>query len=228
MTSYYNKHFKPTVRTTVRRRAGAGGYDRTVIEAILDEGLVGHLGLSDRDGQPFVIPTSYARLGDEIVLHGSVLSRLLGTLAGGLPVCFTVTLLDGLALARSAFHHSMNYRSVVVVGEARPVRDPEQKLAALRAMVDHIAPGRAAEIRGPNAQELAATEVAALPLNEASAKVRTGFRDDAAEDYALACWAGVVPLALQPSMPIADPRCSAPLPAYLDPYSRGDAEPLAA
>jgi nitroimidazol reductase NimA-like FMN-containing flavoprotein (pyridoxamine 5'-phosphate oxidase superfamily) len=228
MNSYYNKGVELSARTTVHRRAGAASYDRAVIDAILDEGLVGHLGLCDREGQPFVIPIAYARAGDEVLLHGSVLSRLLGTLAAGLPVCFTVTLLDGLVLARSAFHHSMNYRSVVILGEARPIRGTAAKLAALEAIVAHVAPGRAAEIRGPSPQELAATEVATLAIQEASAKVRSGFRTDAPEDYELACWAGQVPLSLRAGDPITDPRCPAPPPSYLAPYRRGDDPPIAA
>jgi nitroimidazol reductase NimA-like FMN-containing flavoprotein (pyridoxamine 5'-phosphate oxidase superfamily) len=228
MTSYYNKVLEPTSRTTLRRRAGRAKYDRAAIDAILDEGLVGHLGICDPDGQPVVLPVTYARLADDIVFHGAALGRLLGTLAQGVPVCFTVTLLDGLVLARSAFHHSMNYRSLVVLGEARALRDTEAKLAALTAVVDHVAPGRSADVRGPSRQELAATEVATLPLREASAKIRTGPPVDAAEDYALPCWAGELPLSLAAGAPLADARCAAPTPAYIDPYRRIHAKSIAA
>ena len=158
----------------------------------------------------------YARVGDEIVLHGSPLSRVLGLAGEGRPLCFTVTVLDGLVLARSAFHHSLNYRSVVVLGPARVVSEPERKHAALRALVDHIVPGRADDVRGPSDEELAATEVVVMALDEASAKLRTGPPVDAAEDYALPVWAGVVPLRRVAGAPVPDGRCAAPLPAYLD------------
>jgi nitroimidazol reductase NimA-like FMN-containing flavoprotein (pyridoxamine 5'-phosphate oxidase superfamily) len=193
-----------------------------VIDAILDEGMVGHVGFVDSagDGQPYVIPVVYARRADEILLHGSVLSRMFGTVSGGAPVCFTVTLIDGLVLARSAFHHSVNYRSVVVLGEARAIADDAEKHAALRAIVEHLAPGRSDDARGPSDQELAATSVVALPLNEASAKVRTGPPVDAPEDYALPVWAGEIPLVLSPLAPISDPRCDLPPPRYATQYRR--------
>jgi nitroimidazol reductase NimA-like FMN-containing flavoprotein (pyridoxamine 5'-phosphate oxidase superfamily) len=209
---------EPTPRTTLRRRAGRGSYDRAAIDAILDEGIVAHVGFTDHDRQPYVIPVVYARRGDEILLHGSVLSRMLGTLGGGAPVCLTVTLIDGLVLARSAFHHSVNYRSVVVLGEARAVAGAEAKRDALRAIVEHLAPGRSDDARGPDEQELAATEVAVLPLREASAKVRTGPPVDAPGDYALPVWAGEIPIRLTPLAPVTDVRCDLAPPGYVTSY----------
>lgn len=216
MNSYYNK----TERTTVRRRAGRGSYDRETIHSILDEGLIGHAGIV-ADGQPYVIPVLYARDGDRLHLHGSPLSRLLGSLAGEARMCFTVTLLDGLVLARSAFHHSLNYRSVVILGSCRPVRDREEKLDALRAIVEHVVPGRAADARGPSDQELEATEVVTLAIEEASAKSRSGPPVDAGADYGLPVWAGELPLSLAVGAPAADARCDVPVPSYLDSYVRG-------
>jgi uncharacterized protein len=210
MGSYYNK----TRRVTVRRRAGRGKYDRATIDAILDEGRFAHVGIVS-EGQPFVIPMLYARNGSEIYLHGSPLSRLVKTLAEGVPLCLTVTLLDGLVLARSAFHSSMNYRSVVILGEGREIRDREEKLEALRMIVDHVVPGRSDDARGPSDKELKATEVIALSINEASAKIRTGPPVDDAKDYALAVWAGEVPLSLVPGPPVPDERCNASVPDYL-------------
>jgi nitroimidazol reductase NimA-like FMN-containing flavoprotein (pyridoxamine 5'-phosphate oxidase superfamily) len=218
MISYYNK----TRRSTVRRRAGRAQYDRATIDAILAEGMVGHVGICS-DGQPYVIPVLYALDEGELYLHGSPLSRLLGTLAKGVPMCLTVTLIDGLVLARSAFHHSMNYRSVVVLGEAREITDREEKLEALRLLVEHIAPGRSEDARGPSDQELAATEVVALEIDEATAKIRTGPPVDAADDYALPVWAGELPLGLNVGQPFPDDRCTEPLPKYLHAYGRSHA-----
>jgi nitroimidazol reductase NimA-like FMN-containing flavoprotein (pyridoxamine 5'-phosphate oxidase superfamily) len=203
----------------VRRRAGRGRYDRATIDAILDEGMIGHVAVV-AESQPYAIPMLYARDGDMIYLHGSPLSRLVGELAGGVAVCLTVTLLDGLVLARSAFHHSVNYRSVAVLGTATAVREPERKSAALRAIVERLVPGRSAESRGPDEQELEATEVVALAITEASAKVRTGPPVDAAEDYELPVWAGEVPLGLLVGDPITDPRCSLSAPGYIRGYHR--------
>jgi uncharacterized protein len=194
----------PTPRTTVRRQPIRALYDRDTIAAILDEGLVCHVGFVV-DGQPYVIPTIYARHGHALYIHGSVVSRMLRTLAGGIPVCVTVTLLDGLVLARSVFNHSMNYRSVVVLGTATVVEGKE-KIAALETIAEHIAPGRWKEARGPSETELKATLVLSLPLDEASAKVRMGPPEDEDEDYGLPYWAGVLPLALAAGSPIADPR----------------------
>ncbi len=195
----------PTPRTTVRRLPERARYDRAIVHAILDEGLVCHVGFV-QEGQPFVIPSAYARVGDRLVIHGSAASRMVKALAGGAPACATVTLLDGLVLARSGFHHSMNYRSVVVVGTATEVTDPAEKRRALDAIVEHVAPGRAASVRPPSENELRATRVVTLPLDEASAKVRTGPPKDDEADYALAVWAGELPLRLEPFEPVADPR----------------------
>jgi nitroimidazol reductase NimA-like FMN-containing flavoprotein (pyridoxamine 5'-phosphate oxidase superfamily) len=197
-----------TKRTTVKRLPNRGTYDLASIEAILDEGLVCHVGFAV-DGQPYVLPTIYARVDDEIVVHGSAASRMLRRLAGGVPICLTVTLIDGLVLARSAFHHSMNYRSVVVLGTARPVLDRAAKTRALRAIVEHVLADRWSAVRPPTEQEMKATTVLALPLREASAKIRTGGPLDDEEDYALPVWAGHLPLALVPGAPVAD----GPLPA---------------
>jgi hypothetical protein len=174
---------------------------------VLDEGLVCHLGFVD-DGQPYAIPTAYARLSDHLYVHGATASRMLRAAAGA-AVCVTVTLVDGLVLARSAFHHSMNYRSVVVLGTAVEVTDEAERLAAMRGLLDRIAPGRWDEIRPPSRQELRATTVLRLPIDQASAKVRTGPPIDDEPDYALPCWAGVIPLALTAGAPIPDvtPRC---------------------
>jgi uncharacterized protein len=190
-------------RTTVRRRAQRGAYERATIDAILDEGLVCHLGFVV-DGQPYVLPTIYARVGEEIYVHGSAASRMLRTLASGVETCLTVTLVDGLVLARSAFHHSMNYRSVVVLGTARPVLDAGAKTRALRAIVDHVVADRWDVVRPPTEQELRATSVLVLPLREASAKVRAGGPIDDDEDHAMPVWAGHLPLALVPGVPIVD------------------------
>lgn len=211
----------PTTRTRVRRLPKRGVYDRAAIHAILDEGLVCHVGFV-AEGQPYVIPTNYGRGGDRLYLHGSTASRMLETLRDGVPVCVTVTLLDGLVLARSAFHHSMNYRSVVILGRAVPVTDAAERLTALRAISDHVVRGRWDEIRPPTPDELRQTLVLTLPIEEASAKVRTGPPVDDEEDYALGCWAGELPLVLAPGAPVADPRLRAgtPLPSYLRPYRR--------
>lgn len=192
-------------RVQVRRLPKRASYDPSVLHAILDEALVCHVGFS-LDGQPYVIPTIYARVGDALYVHGSAASRMLRTLGEGVPVCVTVTLVDGLVLARSAFHHSMNYRSAVVLGRAEEVTDGAEKGMALRAIVEHVVPGRSAEVRAPNEKEMKVTTVLRLPLSEASAKVRTGPPLDDEEDYAIPCWAGELPLRLLPLAPIADPR----------------------
>ena len=195
----------PTPRTTVRRLPDRARYDRATVDAILDEGLVCHVGFVDA-GQPYVIPSAYARLGDRLVIHGSAASRMMKALAGGAPACVTVTLLDGLVLARSGFHHSMNYRSVVVLGRATEIENPAEKRRALDAIVEHVAPGRAASLRPHSEKELRATRVVALRLDEASAKVRTGPPKDDEADYALPVWAGELPLRLEPLAPVADAR----------------------
>ena len=197
--------FAQTDRTNLKRLPKRGHYERETVYGILDEGFICHVGFAV-DGQPFVIPTGYARVGDKLYIHGSQASRMLRTLAGGVDACVTVTIIDGLVLARSAFHHSMNYRSVVVFGRATVVEDRREKLAALFAFSEHVVEGRWADVRQPNEQELRATTVLCLPLVEASAKVRTGPPLDDEEDYALRVWAGVVPLRLVASEPIKDPR----------------------
>lgn len=192
-----------------------------MVEAILDEGLFCHVGFTV-DGQPYVIPTIYARVGDRLYIHGSTVSRMLRSLREGVPVCVTVTLLDGLVLARSAFHHSLNYRSVVILGTAVEVTDPAEKLAALKAVVEHVVPNRWEDVRWPTEQELKATMVLRLPLEEVSAKIRTGSPLDDEEDYQLGCWAGESPLRLIPQAPIPDPRLDpqVALPAYVRGYCR--------
>jgi nitroimidazol reductase NimA-like FMN-containing flavoprotein (pyridoxamine 5'-phosphate oxidase superfamily) len=195
----------PSDRSRVRRVPARAHYDRATIDAILDEALVAHLGFAV-DGQPYVIPTLHARVGDLVYVHGSAASRAIMTAGRGLPVCLTATLLDGLVLARSAFHHSMNYRSVVVLGQARYVEGPDERLAALEAFTERLVPGRWGEVRPPTRQELKGTRVLALPLDEASAKVRSGGPVDDDEDYALDVWAGVVPLALAAGEPEPDER----------------------
>jgi nitroimidazol reductase NimA-like FMN-containing flavoprotein (pyridoxamine 5'-phosphate oxidase superfamily) len=214
----------PSERTTLRRLPERGSFERERIREILDEALVCHVGLVAEHG-PVVIPMSYARADDRLYLHGSSASRLLRSLRAGAEACVTVTLLDGLVLARSAFHHSVNYRSVVIFGAAREVTDAEEKLAALRAIVEHVVPGRWGDTRGPSAKELARTLVLALPLDEASAKLRTGPPADDEEDYALDHWAGVIPLRLEAAAPIEDPklRDGVPCPAYARRYGRPSA-----
>lgn len=195
--------YPPTERSTVRRRPQRAVYDREAIHAILDEGLVGHVGFV-ADGQPLVIPMAYARVDETIYLHGAAASRIMRTLTGGVDACLTVTHLDGLVLARSAFHHSMNYRSVVVFGQASIVEDKIAKREALRALTEHLTPGRWEVARQPSAAELAGTFVLALPIAEASAKIRTGGPVDDEVDYALPVWAGVVPLKLTMEAPLPD------------------------
>lgn len=197
--------YTPTARTQVKRLAKRAVYEKSQVHAILDEGFLCHVGFAV-EGQPYVIPTGYARVEDRIYIHGSAASRMLRTLDQGVDVCLTVTLVDGFVLARSAFHHSMNYRSVMVLGKARLVTDPEEKLLALRSFTNHIVPGRWDEVRQPTEQELKSTSVLALPLNEVSAKVRTGGPIDDEEDYALPIWAGVVPIRTRAGEPLADTR----------------------
>jgi len=210
-----------TERSQIKRLPQRGEYDRQLIYSILDEGLVCHVGFAV-EGQPFVIPTAYGRADDHLYIHGSPASRMLRSLQCGIEVCVTVTLLDGLVLARSAFHHSMNYRSVVIFGTASLVQDEAQKMEALRAFTEHITPGRWAEIRLPSRQELQGTLVLALPLTEASAKVRTGPPKDDEADYGLPVWAGVLPLQVAAAQPIPDPRLPADIcsPAYIQNYTR--------
>lgn len=210
-----------TPRTRLVRRADRGSFDRPTVHAILDEALICHIGF-EVDGQPYVLPTVHARIGEQLYLHGSVGSRMLRTLRQGAPICVTVTLLDGLVLARSAFHHSMNYRSVVLLGCAQEVTDLQEKRQAFDALVEHIARGRSRDVRPTDELEIRATAVLRLPIEEASAKIRTGPPVDDERDYALPCWAGVVPLALTAAEPIADPALppGIALPPSLQHYRR--------
>jgi nitroimidazol reductase NimA-like FMN-containing flavoprotein (pyridoxamine 5'-phosphate oxidase superfamily) len=211
----------PSPRTQVERLPERGHYDRETIHGILDQAFVCHVGFV-ADGQPYVIPTGYGRSGDFLYIHGSAASRMLRNLAAGIPVCVTVTLLDGLVVARSLFHSSMNYRSVVILGTARLVTDREEKMRALRAVSEQIFPGRWDDARLPTEQELKATSVLAVPLAEASAKVRTGPAKDDKEDYALPIWAGIVPLRVTAGAPEPDsalpPDVAARVPQYLRAY----------
>jgi len=213
--------FVVSERTRVVREANRAVYDREAIYKILDEGFVCHVGFVV-DAQPFVIPTMFARVGDAIYFHGSAASRMLRGASSGLPVCVTVTLADGLVLARSVFNHSMNYRSVVALGTATLIGEPAEKLAALRAFTEKLIPGRWEDARQPNEKELKATSILKLPLTEVSAKVRTGGVEDDAEDYALQVWAGIIPLRLVADAAIRDERCDAgiPMPAYAKNYHR--------
>src|SRR5271156_3864367 len=213
--------FTPTPRTKVQRLPDRGKYDRETVHAILDQGFVCHVGFVV-DGKPFVIPTNYARVNETLYLHGSSASRMLKTLAGGVNVCVTVTHVDGLVLARSAFHHSVNYRSVVILGTARLVEDPAEKMEALRLFTEHVMKGRWDDVRQPTEQELKATTVLALPLEEVSAKVRTGGPIDDEADYTLPVWAGVLPLEVAVKTPIPDEKRQQdrPVPEYLKNYSR--------
>jgi len=215
-------HPAPSPRTRVRRLPKRGVYDREQVEAVLDAGLVAHLGF-EHEGQPYVIPTLHARVGDQVYVHGSAASRTLRELAAGISACLTVTLIDGIVLARSVFEHSMNYRSVVVLGTAVAVTEPEEKLNALEAFTEKLLPGRWAEARSPNRTELKATSVLRLPLDEASAKIRTGGPDDGdTPDAALDVWAGHLPLVVRALEPVPDPalRPGIPVPDALRDYRR--------
>ncbi|MGE0823123.1 MAG: pyridoxamine 5'-phosphate oxidase family protein [Candidatus Binatia bacterium] len=213
--------FIPTERTTIHRMPKRAAYDREVVAAILDEGLYCHVGFTVAE-QPYVIPTIHARVEDRLYIHGSSASRMLRSLKEGVPICVTVTILDGLVLARSAFHHSMNYRSVVVLGVAEEVTDPQEKYGALKAIVEHVAPQRWDDVRWPTEQELKATSLLRIPLEEVSAKIRTGPPLDDEEDYRLPCWAGELPLRLVPGIPVPDPRLAPAtlLPDYVSDYQR--------
>jgi nitroimidazol reductase NimA-like FMN-containing flavoprotein (pyridoxamine 5'-phosphate oxidase superfamily) len=213
----YNK----TDRTTLRRLPARGFYDRDLVYKILDEGFICHVGFVV-DIQPIVIPTGYGRIGDQLYIHGSQVSRMLRTLKTGVAACVTVTLVDGLVLARSAFHHSINYRSVVIFGNAKLVDDAQEKLAALLAFSEHVIRGRWNDVREPTEQELKATTVLVLPLDEVSAKVRTGPPIDDEADYELPVWAGVIPLRVVAEQPIPDPRLPSEIsaPEYVLNYER--------
>jgi nitroimidazol reductase NimA-like FMN-containing flavoprotein (pyridoxamine 5'-phosphate oxidase superfamily) len=212
----------PTDRTRVRRHPERGEYDRATIDAILDEALISHVAWVTEDGSPRVIPTIHVRIGDEVFIHGSEASRTLRGLRTGTECCLEVTILDGLVLARSTPNHSMNYRSVVVYGVAREVVDPDEKDLAQRALVEHVLPGRTADVRMPNAKELKETSILALPLDEASAKVRTGGPKDPEEDLDLPAWAGVIPLREIAGEPVAsdDLRDGIAVPPYAARYDR--------
>jgi len=197
--------FEPTANTTLKRLPERGSFNRPTVYAILDEGFVCHVGFVV-DGQPFVIPTAYARVDDRLFIHGSAASRMLRSLSQGIRVCVTVTLVDGLVLARSAFHHSINYRSVVVLGKATLVDGNEEKNLALEAITNHIVPGRWDDVRWPNELELKATSVLKMHIDEASAKLRTGPPIDDEEDYAMNIWAGILPIELKTGDPIDDDR----------------------
>jgi len=209
----------PTARTRVKRLPQRAAYDRDTIYSILDTALVCHVGFAI-GGQPYVIPTLHVRIADRLYIHGSAASRMLGVGAEGSPLAVTVTHLDGLVLARSAFHHSVNYRSVVILGAAALVRNPAEKLAVMKGLIDHVAPGRWDHIRHPNEKELAATSVLSIPIAEASAKLRSGGPLDDEADYALPIWAGQVPLATKTLPPVADRRLdpSTPMPAHVARY----------
>ncbi len=211
----------PTPRTSLKRLPARGSFDREQINTILDEGFICHVGFVV-EGQPFVIPTGYARVDDRLIIHGSQASRMLRSLARGIDVCVTVTLVDGLVLARSAFHHSMNYRSVLIFGRATLIENREDKIVALRTLSEHMIAGRWDEVRGPNERELQLTTVLSLELDEASAKIRTGPPLDDEEDYGLPVWAGVIPLRLTADEPVADPRLppDIPAPGYANDYER--------
>lgn len=208
-------------RSRVRRRPDRGRHDRAFIHSVLDEALICHVGFSS-GGAPVVLPTIHARVGERLYLHGAVASHMLRTLATGAPACVTATLIDALVLARSAFHHSMNYRSAVLFGTARSVTEPAERAAALDALVDHVMIGRRGEVRPPNAKELAATRVIRFDIEEASGKARTGPPIDDAEDLALPCWAGLLPVAVTAMPPVPAPEIppDRPVPAHVAAWRR--------
>ncbi|MGL5795497.1 MAG: pyridoxamine 5'-phosphate oxidase family protein [Waterburya sp.] len=217
-----SQNLQVTQRSKIRRLPKRGSQERELIYNILDEAMVAHVGFI-ADNQPFVIPMAYGRKGDRLYLHGSSVSRLLKTLEQGVDVCFTVTLLDGLVIARSLFHHSMNYRSVVLFGKAQLVESETEKMTALQAFSEQMIPGCWQEARLPNSQELKATNVLSFPIEEGSAKVRTGDPNDDVEDYSLPFWAGQLPLKLTPGIPLPDSKLSPEiaLPENLINYHRG-------
>ena len=221
MTDESVPNLKPTGRTRVRRIANRGVYDRQVIYSILDEALICHVGFVD-GGHPFVLPTIHVRVDDRLYLHGSKGSRMLDRVTTGDGACVTVTLVDGLVLARSAFHHSMNYRSVVILARGVEIVDSGDKSRILDALVEHTIPGRLRDARPPSRKDLDATKVVALPIDEASAKIRTGPPVDDESDYALPAWAGVIPLSLVAGAPLPDPklRVNLDVPPYVTGYER--------
>ncbi len=213
--------FEPTPRTKINRKPQRGSYDKAVVNAILDEGLICHIGFAV-DEQPYVIPTAYCRVDEQLYIHGAPASRMLKTVREGINICLTVTLLDELVLARSAFNHSMNYRSVVVLGQATEVTDLDEKNLAMRALVEHIVPGRWEDSRQPTLKELKATLILVLPIEQVSAKIRSGPVIDDEDDYGLPYWAGLVPLPFSPGRPINDARLpdEVAAPAYALNYQR--------
>ena len=214
-----NRAIAPTARTRVKRLPKRASYDREVINELLDTALVCHVGFAI-DGQPYVIPTLQVRIGDRLYIHGSAASRMLGNAAANTPLAVTVTHIDGLVMARSAFHHSVNYRSVVILGTATLVTDHAEKLAVMKGLIDHVAPGRWDHIRQPNEKELDATSVLSIPIDEASAKIRTGGPIDDEADYTMLVWAGQIPLSLGTLAPIADSRLdpAMPIPSHVSEY----------
>jgi nitroimidazol reductase NimA-like FMN-containing flavoprotein (pyridoxamine 5'-phosphate oxidase superfamily) len=216
-----SKILQTTEKTKLKRLPKRGNFERETIYQILDEGFVCHIGFTV-DDQPFVIPTGYARVGDNLLIHGSSASRMMRAMAWEKQICVTITLVDGLVLARSAFHHSMNYRSVVIFGSAKLISDETEKMNALKAFTEHIIPNRWSEVRPPNASELKATTVLSLPLKEASAKIRTGCPVDDEKDYAMNVWAGVIPLKMAAGEPIDDAKLKAGIevPASVSAYKR--------
>jgi nitroimidazol reductase NimA-like FMN-containing flavoprotein (pyridoxamine 5'-phosphate oxidase superfamily) len=213
--------FTPTERTRVRRKPDRANYDRETIYGILDQAFVCHVGFIF-DGMPVVVPTNYVRVGDKLFLHGSTASRLMKTLGSGAPFCLSVTLLDGIVFSPTATGHSVNYRSVVLMGKAEPLRDPGAKLAAMRDFVEYVLRGRWAAVRPPSEQELKGTMVLAVPLVEASAKIRTGFAVDDDKEYDGTAWTGVLPFRWTPGEPVRDPRGdrTVPVPENIQHYSR--------
>ena len=216
-----DSNYQSTPRNTVKRLPERGSHDKDLIHAILDEGTICHVGIV-AESQPFVVPMAYARRGETLLLHGATSSRLIHALAGGAPVCVTVTLQDGMVLARSAFHHSMNYRSVMALGKARPIEDEARKRVAFDTLVEHLVPGRTTDARGPNAREMKATTILEMPLEEVTAKVRIGPPKDEDEDLGLDIWAGVIPLTLRRGAPVPEPdlKEGVPMPGYISSYSR--------
>ena len=216
-----NTTLATTDRTTLRRKRERGSHERSVVEAILDEGILAHVGFVS-DGQPLVLPMAYARVRDQLYLHGAAGNHMLRSLATEAAVCVTVTLVDALVLARSAFHHSMNYRSVVLLGTAQPVTDEHEKTAALEALVEHLVPGRTRDVRAPRAAELKATLVVRLPIVEGSAKIRTGPPIEEVDDLLLPVWAGEIPLSIAIGDPTPDRHVASTIetPAYVAGYTR--------
>lgn len=212
-------NYTPTTRTKHRRIPARGSYDRELVHSILDEALVCHIGF-EHEGQPFVLPTAFARVGETLYVHGAAASRMLGVLQRGVPVCVTVTLVDGLVLSRSWFHQSMNYRSVVALGEAREVTDKAEKLSALRSFVERVSPGMSDRARPPTDKELAATRVLALPLEEVSAKARDGGPKEEPGDEDAQVYSGHVPIELTAGVPVAEPRCEVAAPPLPSQFRR--------